>query len=110
MFRFMLYIAVLITALRFQTARLLANKSDDSDDVEAAKHAEAQRRLWMLGETVAKDFNKYGLRTRAQEVRVEPAELERWWCAYRENGLDALKPDWTELGQFAREIAAERYS
>src|SRR5262245_2782545 len=110
MIRFILYIAVLITAMRLQTVKLLANERDASDDLETAKRAEAQRRLRMLNDTVSKDYNRHTLRTRARDVVIDPDELERWWRAYHEGGLDGLRPDWAELGKFAREIAAERYS
>jgi hypothetical protein len=110
MIRLMLYIFVLTTALRLQVAKLFLDDDDPADRLESDKLTEAQRRLRMLGDTVARDFNTHRLRTRARDVFVEPDELERWWRAYREGGLEALNPIWTELGKFARQIVTERYS
>src|SRR4051794_32888335 len=109
MIRLILFIFVLTTALRLQVAKLFSD-DDSADRLEPDKLTEAQRRLRMLGDTVARDFNAYRLRIRARDIFVEPDELERWWRAYGEGGLEALKPNWTELGKFAREIVAERYS
>jgi transposase len=109
MIRFILYIVVLITAMHLQIAKFLANESDGSDDLEAAKRAEAQRRLRMLGDTVSKAYSKYALRARARDVFVDPTVLEGWWQAYQEGGIDALRPEWVELGRFARELTIERY-
>src|SRR3954447_1290160 len=110
MIRLILYIFVLTTALRLQVAKLFSDDDDPSVSLELDRLTEAQRRLRMLGDTVARDFNKHVIRTRARDVFVDPDELERWWRFYNEGGLEALKPDWVEIGKFAREIVAERYS
>ncbi len=109
MIRLLLYIFVLITVLRLQVAKLFSDDADASDSLESAKLTEAQRRLRMLGDIFGRDFNKQRIRSRARDVFVDADELERWWRAYIESGLDALKPDWKELGKYAHELAIERY-
>lgn len=102
-----LYALVFYHLLRLQITP--ARNSDNTFGIEEARRIEAQRRLRLLGDTVGDECSKNRLRRRARRVFVDPYEFERWWRAYRAGGVDALLPDWQELGIHSRTIAVGRY-
>jgi putative transposase len=110
MFQLRLLLVLCWVALRLQITRAHHGGAGETNNLDADILAEAQRRLRMLGETANKDCNQGTLRARARDIGVEPDIFASWWRAYREVGLVALKPDWTELGEFAYEIVKERYT